>query len=258
MGTTFQGQYDNGKTKINDVYITSDYSVFKISETNRCVNPAHVERLKYSLSIRHVMMPIVVNQNYVVIDGQHRLEACKALGLPIPFIVVAGGGDLEIQLLNSVGKTWTKKDFLEYYTKMGYPHYVQMTNFMNRYPSFTFAACEVILTQNTGGANNTTLKNFKVNHFQTGKFVIKDLQFSETCAKHFIELVKYNRNLNQIMFFRAIMTLMQKPQFDIYQCLDKFSKYGKNYISQTSVEGSIRAIEQIYNFKSRNPVSLVY
>ena len=39
-----------------------------------------------------LMCPIIVNENYEIIDGQHRYSASKELGLPIRYIVGEGYG----------------------------------------------------------------------------------------------------------------------------------------------------------------------
>ena len=66
----------------NDLQIhsTNDLSVFKILEGNRNINLANVERLVKSIEENgFLQMPIIVNENYEVIDGQHRLMAAKKL-----------------------------------------------------------------------------------------------------------------------------------------------------------------------------------
>jgi ParB-like chromosome segregation protein Spo0J len=50
---------------------------------------AEYERLKQSIKEwGGLLMPIIVNQDNVVLDGYHRLMACKELGIPIIYIVI--------------------------------------------------------------------------------------------------------------------------------------------------------------------------
>jgi ParB-like chromosome segregation protein Spo0J len=44
---------------------------------------AEYGRLKQSINERGLLVPIIVNQDNVVLDGYHRLMACKELGIPI-------------------------------------------------------------------------------------------------------------------------------------------------------------------------------
>ena len=100
---------------INNVLQTDDYSMFKILEGNRCVNKLHVRRLKESFKDAYLLSPIVVNQHFQIIDGQHRFEAAKEMKLPINFIVCNDYSLKEVQLLNTNMKNWKKEDYLTAY-----------------------------------------------------------------------------------------------------------------------------------------------
>ena len=66
----------------NDLQIhsTGDLSVFKILDGNRNINLGNVDRLVKSIEENgFLQMPIIVNENYEVIDGQHRLMAAKKI-----------------------------------------------------------------------------------------------------------------------------------------------------------------------------------
>lgn len=52
------------------------------------VTTADYERLKKSIQDEGgLLMPIILNQDNVVLDGHHRLRACKELGLPVTYNV---------------------------------------------------------------------------------------------------------------------------------------------------------------------------
>lgn len=72
---------------VNQVNQTNDYNLFKSLKGNRNVNKLHVQRLKESFKGDYLMSPIIVNQNYEIIDGQHRFNAAKDLSLPVNFII---------------------------------------------------------------------------------------------------------------------------------------------------------------------------
>jgi hypothetical protein len=49
---------------------------------------ADYERLKKSIAEEGwLLVPIILNQDNVVLDGHHRLKACKELGFPITYYV---------------------------------------------------------------------------------------------------------------------------------------------------------------------------
>lgn len=48
------------------------------------VSTSDYEGIKQSIKEHNgLLMPIVINQNHVVLDGHHRLRACKELGIPV-------------------------------------------------------------------------------------------------------------------------------------------------------------------------------
>lgn len=69
---------------------TSNYSRFKHLNGNRNIVEPHLRRLIKSIQENGWLenSPVLVNQKYEIIDGQHRFEACKTLGLPIEYMVV--------------------------------------------------------------------------------------------------------------------------------------------------------------------------
>ena len=54
---------------------TSNYNIFLHVIGNREINKANVNRLKESIKDIGLQVPILVNQNKAVVDGQHRTGA---------------------------------------------------------------------------------------------------------------------------------------------------------------------------------------
>ena len=97
-----------------EVMTTTDYELFKILGGNRTIKPKHVIELKESFSKKYLISPILVNEEYEIIDGQHRYLAAQDLNLPIHYIICKGYGLQEVQMLNSINKKWTAYDYLHY------------------------------------------------------------------------------------------------------------------------------------------------
>ena len=103
---------ENLENVVNQVYETTDYSMFKTIKGNRNINPLHLARLKNSFKERYLFTPVLVNSSMEIIDGQHRVEAAAELNLPIRFIKLNGYGLREIQIYNTNMKNWKKGDYL--------------------------------------------------------------------------------------------------------------------------------------------------
>ena len=96
---------------------TTDYSIFKIKKGNRTVNTAHVQKIKDSLN-KHTYLPscpIICDKDMNVIDGQHRLQAAKELGIAVYYIIEEKpDADLLIDL-NITQRKWSTTDYITYY-----------------------------------------------------------------------------------------------------------------------------------------------
>ena len=68
---------------------------------------------------------IIVNENYEIIDGQHRFDVIKELGLPLNYVICGGYGLNEVHILNQNSKTWNVDDYLDGYCLLGYTDYLK-------------------------------------------------------------------------------------------------------------------------------------
>jgi hypothetical protein len=96
------------------VQTTKDYYLFTPIDGNRNKNLLHLNRLKKSINENYLFTVIIVNENYQIIDGQHRFDVIKELNLPLHYIVCVGYGLKEVHILNQISKTWNADDYLKY------------------------------------------------------------------------------------------------------------------------------------------------
>jgi hypothetical protein len=117
----------------NQVHTTTDYARFVILAGNRKPNDIHVKRLSNSFKKNYLFSPILINEKWQIIDGQHRFLAAKELGLPIYYIIVPGYGLNEVQILNTNSSNWKKEDYLKAYCDLGVENYLKMNQFMQEF-----------------------------------------------------------------------------------------------------------------------------
>jgi len=75
------------KTKRFTSHVTKDYSVFKTPAYQRELNKNYVDKIKKSLRETGQIEQITVDQQGNIIDGQHRVEALKQLGMPVWYCI---------------------------------------------------------------------------------------------------------------------------------------------------------------------------
>lgn len=93
------------------VHVTNDFSRFKILEGNREIGLIGFIK-KQIQKYGYLWLPILVNEHWEVIDGQHRLEACRELGIPIHYIKQPGLRLEHCQALNAGRRNWTAQNYI--------------------------------------------------------------------------------------------------------------------------------------------------
>jgi len=163
-------------SKAPETQHTTDYNKFKLMVDNRPLMAAHVQDLMQSYTDNANLIelrPILVNEYMEVVDGQHRLEACKKLGIEVPFQVVPHLTIATAQLMNALQRPWRMIDFIVSYAGSGNPAYQQILRWMD---TFDPIGPRIALAYGRGVVNNErkTLQNIRL-----GKLVIGDKKLAE-------------------------------------------------------------------------------
>ena len=254
---------------VNEVKRTNDYSIFKCLYGNRDVNKQHVHRLQKSFEKVYLRSPILVNEKYEIIDGQHRFEAAKQMELPINFIVCENYGLKEVQLLNANMKNWTKKDYLDSYSEQGYPEYLKFRDFMHQYPDFSLPVCQMLLSNTTRGGDlgkkSKTLKSetnkggdYTSRTFINGDFKISDYNTAILLAEKLLSIKPFYRGYNRGGFVKSMITIFKHKHYTHSRFLNKLSINPTGLKDCANVNQYKILIEDIYNYRSSHKVSLRY
>lgn len=228
---------------------TTDYSKFLIMEGNRNLNPLHLKRLKSSMGEQYLISPIIVNEGMEVIDGQHRLSCCQELGLPVYYIICKGYGLTEIHRYNQNLKNWTMDDFMTAYIELGKKEYELYRQFKNRY-GFGHEACLKLLTNSQDG------ESMKI--FQNGKLRIPGYNKACVTAEKIITIKPYYEGWGRRSFVNALCRLLKNPDFLIEEFVDKLSFQQSKLYHCSTAEQYVSLIEEIYNYKRREKISLKF
>lgn len=250
---------------VNQVIETTDYSMFKTLEGNRHVNKLHVKRLKESFQKSYLLSPILVNKNNQIIDGQHRFEAAKELGLPINYISCNGYGLREVQILNTNMKNWGKIDYLNAYCDLKYPEYLKFRNFMRKFNGFGIKVCEILLTNRQSGPIGRDYKReftssktgrYTVKYFEEGDLVIPDYEYSVECAEKIMMVKPYYEGYNRPAFVAAMHGIFKIDYYNHSKLIERLNANPTSMQHCANITQYKLMIEDIYNFRSREKVSL--
>lgn len=121
------------KQTVGAVMKTKDYDVFSFIDGNRRLNPRNYSKLLSSMKEEQLHIPIIVNENYEIVDGQHRFTAAKELGLYVYYVIEKGYGLEQVKRANMVSSNWKKEDFLESHIKDGVDGYKDFKDLVDLY-----------------------------------------------------------------------------------------------------------------------------
>ena len=171
-----------------EVQTTINYDLFKKLDGNRTVTQKRIESIKQSiLKVGYLHSPILVNENYEIIDGQGRFEALKSLKLPIEYIMQNNIGIKECISMNIHQSNWSINDYIKSYAEKNVKSFVYIDEIMKRYNIINTS----IISVSIFGTNRFNTKDIK-----NGTIEITEEQFSSA--------------VNRLEYFKDIMYSYKK------------------------------------------------
>lgn len=156
---------DGVRVVANVVYETDNHDLFQLSKFNRNVllRKEMLEQAKEGF-----IAPIIVNESFVVIDGQHRLAASREVGVPVKYIVIPGLDENDIVRMNTVQKPWSMRNYIEAYANQGNEEYIKLVNLINE--KFSNVTVTTDVAANNANSNRRALDQVKNGEFKFFNF----------------------------------------------------------------------------------------
>lgn len=248
--------------QIGVVLTTSDYSIFKTIKGNRGVKEINVKRIMDSMIINYQFTVIIVNEFMEVIDGQHRVEACKRLGLPVNYIIIPALRLKDVQRYNGTQMQWQKLDYAISYAEAGMKPYHILLEFMREYPDFNLGSAENMLTDTFDGANELAGRvanddgkmTGRIKAFQNGALEIsmEDKINGYIIAGKVMAYKPYFKKFNSGVFVKTIISLLRNPKFDNDRMIEQIKKYPTMMVQCATVKQYKLLMQDIYNMGKRH------
>ena len=240
--------------RVANVMRTNNYSKFKRLEGNRDIGNRAEKIKKRIKAVGYIMSPIVVNEKFEIIDGQGRHKALSDLGLPIDYIVVNGAGLNECIAMNLSSTNWNSKDFIHSYAEQGYADYITLEKLIDGSSiSYSVIAGICMELYCSGGRICTVLNE--------GRFKIKDESSVRRILKNVeraMDVIPATKRGHSNCTLYAIAYILRYNLVDVEELIRKLQKYSDRMPSVVSTLEALKAIEDIYNYCSRNKVYLVH
>jgi hypothetical protein len=229
-------------TTVNTVLKTNDYSKFKTKKGNRTLNKLHLKRLAESVKLHDLLHanPILVNENFEIIDGQHRFNVCMELKKSVHYIQVKSLGLKEIQILNANSKNWKSEDYVNGYCDLNMKEYIWLKDFCIK----NNMSAEIAAILCNGAANNAEV-------IKSGNFVAKDKTAAYKMASYFKLYLKYYNGAKRRRFVEALISLNKIKSFTHDKMLSKLKYQSTKLKDCVTIKSYLAILEEIYNYKER-------
>lgn len=242
--------------EIPSIQKTKDFSIFKTLEGNRKVSETHVKNLMDFIKRRNLLKfnPILINDGYEVIDGQHRLEAAKELGIPIYFIQGKGLSYKDAGVLNACSDDWEFKEYLEMYIKNGHQEYIRLQKFKEEH-NLNLKRFQFLMSTEQKSIFN---EKFKIGTFH----IIDDLNdLSEKIRKidsiiEYLEEIILSSNKRFIYtdnFWRALYLFLKKD-VDVEKLKEKISIKYQSITQKAGYKDYLNTFIEMYNWKAKKRI----
>lgn len=224
---------------------TMDYDQFEFLSNNREANRSHIEALKRAFEEYGNLtktQPVLVNERFQIIDGQHRFVACQELGAPIYYTMVPGLGIQEARQMNILHRSWTPDDYARSYAVGGNKHYI---NFVNLKEDYGWSH-SIILDYVNGDRKSKGM----FAEFREGNMVINDLN----AVKERLDMLKA---VEEIVgprlaaykpFASAFLRVLSVDGFQFDRFLKKLIERPGDLKFFSTIEDNLRQLEEVYNF----------
>lgn len=216
----------------NYVHVTTNYDQFKLSEKNR--NILLTVKQFNAFKEDGVISPIFVNEDMIVIDGQHRLEYAKRTNTPIEYIVIQGLDEDAIVKLNTTQKSWSTLDYIEAYANEGNQSYIDLITLLKRFNKLQATVIASIATNSSyGGGVTASIKDGSLKDIDIQK-AIKNLDEIETVFNGEPRLKRVQSIVT------AIYNLTKEKRFDLNRLVSKLNNLKETDMNAVNYEASTR------------------
>jgi len=230
-----------------EIHSTKDYSMFKIADYNREINGGHVRTLEKAITLKNLLSnnPIKVSKDFVVLDGQHRLMAAKALELPIFYEIHEELDDESVIFLN-ISRKWGHQDFLNYYCKKGYPEYIKLRDFCKKQEIHLKIALNVM-----GGSGHSGFYQFRIGNyvFEEEAFGLHIPMLWDTI--HYLRAKLGRRDtqyLTSLKFWKALLILVTHAEFSERRWKKNREKFVSDFTQKVHTIDYVNLFFTVYNY----------
>lgn len=236
------------------IYSTMDYKRFKFIDGNRYVNEKKVEKLIETINDGLDILkyaPIIVDNEYGIIDGQHRYHVCLKLKRSVYYIIAPPKKITEIAKINSATDKWRMGDYLESYVSVMNRDYMELDQFTEIY-NLPLGVAIALLGRGKAADGGHMLERFR-----NGYFKVNDRDEAHRIANLLMDYKKHTELFKQRQFVKAVNDISLHENYDHEKMMEKLEQSKVEIKKESTVKDYVRQLEGIFNFRNSKIVRLI-
>lgn len=241
----------NPEIKESDVkiYQTSDYSIFTIDEKlNRDVK--HTNKVGDSIDRNNLTKyaPILVDDEFKIIDGQGRFSACVLRKLPIYFIKTDEVTIYDAPELNSASTNWSADDYIKHWSNRGVESFQKIEEYAKKYDQSIHTIFRFGKQGNQKGGKKYSYG------LVDGSFEFQDgvEEIMGDFFEHYNAFCEYIPFAKHEKFRNALFTIFRHEDYSPARMLKKLMKASGIVKEQPRTTLYVEELEKLYNYKAKS------
>ena len=219
-----------------------------------------MERLKEKLSERNDLhlKPIIVTPDKEIIDGQHRFQAAKELGLNIYFLIDYDFEPEKLIIHNTSQKEWACSDSFRHFLEMGNDNYFLFKKLLEKHEPMNMETLLFILKRGCNYAN--IRKDFREGRF---KFEISAEAHKTLNCYEILKVALSEKGFKGMQVFRdkkfieSIYRFFTHPRIDEERFFSNLDRKPFSFTRHSTVVGFLLWMADVYNYnKSKEKVQI--
>ena len=232
------------KTQTPSLETSKNYNIFGYHPSQQPLSTSHVSRLADSIKKNGFLpsKPVQVfskNGKYTIIDGHHRFEAAKILGIEFFFVEEPVGNADLIGQENSLVRKWSNMSFVNFYKDKGLKDYTELSYYL-RFGFPLQCAASLLNGESAHSGNAGRL-------IRTGKFRIKTTNSIDYIMEVITEAGQFAPELRKQVYIEAISMLLFVPEFDRSSLIKKIMGLPRAIIKAADRKQALESLEEAYN-----------
>lgn len=222
------------------ILYTDDLSIFRELTANREVDGRHVKKLVSAIKKNNLLRvnPILVDRKMNVIDGQHRLEACRILQEGIFYMIDEHVSQSDIATLNSNSNNWKPADYVNYHTIEKAPGFEKVSKLLSLFQWLNVSTAVELLSSDN---------RRKTAEIREGKIDTSNYENAVEICKAINAMKDDYPFTAGGKFIRVFRKLVESGLYDHAVFLDKLEGNRRSFVQCANSRQYIEMIEEIYN-----------